>query len=215
MAAKAGMDPVEFRLRNLSNPRMIKTLKAAAERFKWAPAKAPSRRGWGVALLDYLNTCVAAMAEIAVDEATGQIRVERVTVAQDLGQVVNPEGTRMQVEGCIVMGLSSVLTEEIHFDGGAVRERNFDGYDITRFSHVPAIDIVLVNNPELAPQGCGEPAITCVAPVIANALFDATGVRLPRLPLTPERVRAAILDLARPRVRSTPRAHGGGLPGRE
>ena len=192
MAAKVGMDPVEFRLKNLSNPRLIKTLKAVADRFKWTPAPAPSRRGHGVALLDYLNTCVAAMAEIAVDEATGQIHVRRVTVAQDLGQAVNPEGIRAQMEGCIVMGLSSVLTEEIHFQGGDIKERSFSSYDITRFSQVPAIDTVLVDNPDLAPQGCGEPTVTAMAAVIANALFDATGARLTRLPLTPERVKAAL-----------------------
>jgi CO/xanthine dehydrogenase Mo-binding subunit len=132
------------------------------------------------------------MAEIAVDEATGQIHVRRVTVAQDLGQAVNPEGIRAQMEGCIVMGLSSVLTEEIHFQGGDIKERSFSSYDITRFSQVPAIDTVLVDNPDLAPQGCGEPTVTAMAAVIANALFDATGARLMRLPLTPERVKAAL-----------------------
>jgi nicotinate dehydrogenase subunit B len=192
MAARAGIDPVEFRLKNLANPRLIRTLKAAADRFKWTPAPAPSRRGCGVALLDYLNTCVAAMAEISVDRATGGVRVLRVTVAQDLGQAVNPEGIRAQMEGCVVMGLSSVLSEEIHFEGGDVKNRSFSGYDLTRFSQVPAIELVLVDNPELAPQGCGEPTVTAMAAVIANALFDATGARITRLPLTPERVKAAI-----------------------
>jgi nicotinate dehydrogenase subunit B len=192
MAARARTDPVEFRLKNLADPRMARVLKAAADAFKWTPARSPSGRGYGVALLDYLNTYVAAMAEIAVDKATGQIRVKRVAVAQDLGQVVNPEGARAQMEGSIVMGLSSVLTEEIHFAGGHIKERNFDSYEITRFSQVPAIETVLVDNPDLAPQGCGEPTITSVAPMIANALFDATGVRLFRLPLTPERVKTAM-----------------------
>jgi isoquinoline 1-oxidoreductase len=192
MAAKAGVDPVEFRLRNLANPRLIRTLKAAADRFKWSPAPAPSHRGCGVALLDYLNTCVAAMAEVAVDRATGAIRVQRVTVAQDLGQAVNPEGIRAQMEGSVVMGLSSVLSEEIHFEGGDIKNRSFSGYDLTRFSQVPAIELVLVDNPELAPQGCGEPTITAMAAVIANAVFDATGARITRLPLTPARVKAAI-----------------------
>jgi isoquinoline 1-oxidoreductase len=194
MAAKAGMDPVEFRLKNLANPRMVRVLEAAADKFGWTPAKAPSRRGHGVALLDYLNTCVAAMAEIAVDAGSGQIRVKRVTVAQDLGQVVNPEGARAQMEGSIVMGLSSVLSEEIHFEGGQIKERNFDSYDITRFSQVPDIATVLIDNPDLPPQGCGEPTVTCLAPLIANALFDATGARLFRLPLTPERVKKAIVS---------------------
>jgi isoquinoline 1-oxidoreductase len=192
MAAKAGMDPVEFRLRNLANPRMVRVLEAAAGAFRWTPAKSPSRRGYGVALLDYLNTCVAALAEIAVDRGTGQIRVRRVVVAQDLGQVINPEGARMQMESCIVMGLSSVLTEEIHFDSGDIKDRNFDSYEITRFSQVPDVTTILIDNPDLAPQGCGEPAITAVAPMLANALFDATGIRLFRLPLSPERVRNAL-----------------------
>jgi len=189
MAAKVGMDPVEFRLKNLADARMMRVLKAAADRFKWTPAKAPSGRGHGVALLDYLNTYVAAMAEIAVDKGTGQIRVKRVTLAQDLGQAINPEGVRMQIEGCITMGLSSVLTEEIHFDGGDIKDRNFNSYEITHFSWLPEVEVVLVDNPELAPQGCGEPAITCMAALISNALFDAAGVRFFRLPLSPERVK--------------------------
>ncbi len=134
----------------------------------------------------------ATMAEIAVDTSSGRIRVKRFVVAQDLGQVVNPEGTRAQMEGCVVMGLSSALTEEIHFSGGDIKDRNFDSYEITRFSGVPEIQTVLIDNPELAPQGCGEPTVTCVAAVLANALFDATGARLFGLPLSPERVKAAL-----------------------
>jgi len=192
MASKIGMDPVEFRLKNLNNPRMTRVLKAAADAFKWTPSKAPSGRGHGVALLDYLNTAVAAIAEVAVDRQTGHIRVKRVTVAQDLGQAINPDGIRLQMEGCVTMGLSSVLTEEIRFRGGEILDRNYDTYQITRFSWVPEIQTVLVENPELAPQGCGEPTITAMAAVLANALFDATGARAFRLPLSPERVRSLI-----------------------
>jgi isoquinoline 1-oxidoreductase len=189
MASKAGIDPVEFRFKNLNNERMARVLRAAAEKFRWTPAKAPSGRGYGVALLDYLNTYVAGMAEISVNRETGQIQVKRVTIALDLGQGVNPEGIRVQTEGCVTMGLSSVLSEEIHFKGGEIKDRNFDTYDTTRFSWVPEIETVLVENPELAPQGCGEPAITCMAGLLANALFDATGVRMLRLPLSPERIK--------------------------
>jgi nicotinate dehydrogenase subunit B len=200
LAARVRVDPVEFRLLNLSNGRIARVLKAAAAKFRWTPAAAPSRRGYGVALLDYLNTCVAGMAEIAVDRATGEIRVKRVTVAQDLGQAVNPEGIRAQVEGCVAMGLSSVLSEELHFDGGDIKDRNFDTYEISRFSSVPPVDVVLVDNPELPPQGCGEPAITCLAAALANALFDATGARLSRLPLSRERVKTALASTTeRPR----------------
>jgi isoquinoline 1-oxidoreductase len=189
MAARTGIDPVEFRLKNLNNERMARVLRAAAEKFKWTPAKGPSGRGHGVVLLDYLNTYVAGMAEVEVDKRTGQVRVKRVTIAQDLGQGINPEGIRVQIEGCVTMGLSSVLTEEVHFRGGEIRDRNFDTYDTTRFSWVPDIETVLVENPEIAPQGCGEPAITCMAALLANAVFDATGARVLRLPLTPERIR--------------------------
>lgn len=182
MAARVGLDPVEFRLKNLANPRLIRVLREAAARFRWTASRSPSGRGQGVALLDYLNTCVAAMAEVSVD-AKGTIRVKRVVMAQDMGQVVNPAEARFQMEGCILMGISSVLSEEIHFEGGDVKERNFDAYEITRFSQVPEIETILVNNPELPPQGCGEPAITAMAAVLANALFDATGVRASRLPL--------------------------------
>jgi isoquinoline 1-oxidoreductase len=105
--------------------------------------------------------------------------------------VVNPEGARSQIEGGILMGLASVLTEEIHFGGGDIKERNVDRCEITRLSRAPAVETVLVDNPDLAPQGCAEPAVTAVAAMIANALFDATGARLVRLPLTPERVTAA------------------------
>ena len=103
MAARVGIDPVEFRLRNLADPRLVRVLKAAAGRFRWTSSRAPSGRGQGVALLDYLNTCVAAMAEIAVD-AKGSIRVKRVVMAQDMGQAVNPDEARFQMEGCILMG---------------------------------------------------------------------------------------------------------------
>jgi CO/xanthine dehydrogenase Mo-binding subunit len=191
MAVAAGMDPVEFRLKNLADRRMARVLNAAADAFKWTPAKSPSRRGYGVALLDYLNTYLAGMAEVAVNPTTSEIRVKRVTVAQDLGQAVNPLGVQMQMEGCITMGISSVLSEEIHFNGGDITERNFDRYEITRFSQVPEIQTILVDNPELAPQGCGEPAVTCVAAMLANAVFDASGARLFRIPLTPERVKEA------------------------
>jgi nicotinate dehydrogenase subunit B len=196
MAAKVGVDPVEFRLKNLANPRLVRVLNAVAEKFGYTPAKAPSRRGYGVALLDYLNTAVAAMAEVSVEKSTGRLVVKRVAVAQDLGQAINPEGIRIQMEGCVQMGLSSVLSEEIRFNGGEIRDRNYDTYEITRFSLVPEqIDTVIVDNPELAPQGCGEPTITCMAAVLANALFDASGVRLFRLPLTPERIKEKLQSL--------------------
>jgi nicotinate dehydrogenase subunit B len=109
-----------------------------------------------------------------------------------MGIIVNPEGARMQIEGGLTMGLGYALSEELRFHGGEVLDRNFDTYHLPRFSAVPRIEVVLVKNGELAPQGCGEPAITTVGGAIANAVFDATGIRFMRLPMTPKRVAAAV-----------------------
>lgn len=192
MAAKAGMDPLDFRLKNLADQRMIRVLEAAAREFGWKPAKAPSRRGHGVVCLDYLNTYVAAMAEISVDRNSGRIRVGRIVLAQDMGLIINPEGAKRQVEGAITMGLGYCLAEEIHFSGGEIKDLGFATYDIPRFSWTPKIETVLIDNPGLASQGGGEPPITCMGGLIANALFDATGVRLNRLPLTPDRIKSRL-----------------------
>jgi len=189
MAAKAGVDPLEFRLKNMTDARMIRVLKAAAGKFGWKPAKAPSGRGQGMVCFDYLGTYVAAMAEISVDKNSGKIRVARIVHAQDMGPVINPEGAVMQIEGGITMALGYCLSEEIHFKGGEIKDLSFDSYEITRFSWVPRIEAVLVDNPDIPPSGGGEPPNVGMGGLIANALFDATGVRLYRFPFTPERIR--------------------------
>ena len=192
MAAGAGIDPVEFRLNNLSDARMIRVLKSAADRFGWTPAKVPSKRGYGVACGIDAGTYVAAIAEVAVDAAQGTVQVKRVVCAQDMGVVINPEGAKVQMEGCITMGLGYALTEEVHFKGGQVLDTNYDSYEIPRFSWVPKIETELIQNNETAPQGGGEPAIILMGALIANAIHDATGARLFQLPMTPSRVKAAI-----------------------
>jgi isoquinoline 1-oxidoreductase len=192
MAAAAGLDPLEFRRRNLKNPRMERVLQAAAERFGAPFAPAPSGRGYGIACTDYLGTYVATMAEVRVDQQTGQVRVVRVVCAQDMGEIINPEGARLQIEGGIVMGLGYVLSEGIRFQGGKVLDQNFDTYELPRFSWLPRLETVLIDNPDLPPQGCGEPAITTMGAVIANAVYDAIGVRLFELPLTPERIKKVL-----------------------
>ena len=192
MAAAAGMDPVDFRLKNLSDPRMIRVLKAAAERFGWTPAKAPSKRGYGVACGMDAGTWVATMIEAEVDAKKGTVQVKRVVCAQDMGLVVNPEGAKIQAEGATTMGLGYALTEEVHFKGGKVLDTNFDTYELPRFSWVPKIETVLIDAKDSPPQGGGEPAIIVMGAVIANAIYDRTGARLFQLPMTPERVLAAI-----------------------
>jgi len=191
MAAKVRMDPLEFRLKNLKDERMIRVLKAVAEKFDWKPSKAPSRRGYGVASAVDAGSYVAHMAEVEVDKKKGHVQVKRVVCAQDMGIVVNPEGAKLQIEGCITMGLGYALNEEIHFKGGKILDLNFDTYEIPRFSCLPKIETVLIENKDLPPQGCGEPAIVCMGAVIANAIYNAIGARLFQLPMTPERIKAA------------------------
>jgi nicotinate dehydrogenase subunit B len=192
MAAEAGLDPVEFRLKNLSDRRMIRVLQAAADKFGWTPGKAPSKRGFGVACGMDAGTYVATIAEVAVDAKKGTVQVKRVVCAQDMGIVVNPAGAEIQAEGGITMGLGYVFSEEVHFQGGKILDTNFDTYELPRFSWVPKIETVFVENKETAPQGGGEPAIIVMGAVIANAVHDATGARVLQLPMTPDRLKSAL-----------------------
>ena len=192
LAAMAKMDPLEFRLFHLKNPRMIAVLKAAEKAFGWTRKPVPSGRGFGVACADHRDTLVAAMAEVAVDRKTGEVHVKRVVVAQDMGVVVHPDGARQQMEGCVTMGLGYALSEEVRFRAGQVLDANFDTYHIPRFSQVPEIQTILIDNPNLPAQGGGEPAIVIMGALIANAIHDAVGVRLLQLPMTPARVKAAL-----------------------
>ena len=192
MAAAAGLDPVEFRRRNIKDERMRRVLDAAVKKFGWTPAPGPSHRGFGVACGVDAGAYTVLMAQVKVDRAKGTVKVERVVCAQDMGLVVNPVGATMQVEGCVTMGLGYVLSEELRFNGGKILDENFDTYELPRFSWLPRIETALVPNDDLAPQGGGEPAIVPMGAVIANAVFDATGVRMPRLPMTPARLRAAL-----------------------
>ncbi len=192
LAAEAGADPLAFRLDHLTDKRMIGVLKAAAEQFGWTPAPPPSGRGFGIACGIDAGTYVATMAEVAVDKPHGTVQVKRVVAAQDMGFVVNPDGAKMQMEGCITMGLGYALTEEIRFSDGKIHDKNFDTYRLPRFSWLPRIETVLVENPDLSSQGGGEPAIVTMGGAIATAIHDAVGAAVFQLPMTPERVKAAM-----------------------
>jgi nicotinate dehydrogenase subunit B len=192
MAAQAGVDPVAFRLQHLADRRMTRVLQAAARQFGWTAKSAPSGRGYGVACGTDAGTYVATIAEVSVDRQSGGVRVVRVVCAQDMGVLVNPDGARQQMEGCITMGLGYALTEELHFRGGEILDLNFDRYALPLFSMLPAIETVLIDSADPAPHGGGEPAIITMGAVIANAVFDALGVRLFELPMTPARVKAAL-----------------------
>ena len=192
LAARAGVDPLQFRLDHLKDKRMIGVLKAAAAQFGWKPAPPPSGRGFGIACGIDAGTYVATMAEVDVDKDHGTVQVKRVVAAQDMGFVVNPDGAKMQMEGCVTMGLGYALTEEIRFSDGKIHDKNFDTYFLPRFSWLPKIETVLVDNPDLAPQGGGEPAIVTMGGAIATAIHDDTGAAVFQLPMTPERVKKAM-----------------------
>jgi nicotinate dehydrogenase subunit B len=192
MAAKAGADPLQFRLAHLKDKRMINVLQAAAKKFGWQPMKTPSGMGYGIACGIDAGTYVAFMAEVQVDKGSGNVDVRRVVCAQDMGVVVNPEGATTQMEGCITMGLGYALTEEIRFSDGEIFDLNFDTYTLPAFSWLPKIETVILENPDLPPQGGGEPAIIGMGGVIATAIYDAVGAAVFQLPMTPARIKAAI-----------------------
>lgn len=200
MAAAAGIDPLEFRLRNLKDEKMIGVLKAVAEKFGYSPGKLPSGRGIGMACGTDAGTWVAFMAEVTVDRTTGTVKVLRLACAQDMGLCVNPQGALIQMEGCMTMALGYTLTEEVRFEAGRVLDRNFDSYSIPKFSWLPKLECIIMDRPDQPPQGGGEPAIIGVGAAVGNAIFDATGARLFRVPFTPDRVMEAFGKSEGPKV---------------
>jgi isoquinoline 1-oxidoreductase len=130
--------------------------------------------------------------EVDVDQNTGFVQVRRAVCCQDMGIVVNPQGAILQSEGCMLMGLGYAMREEIEFEGRKMLTRNFDTYGFTQFSMAPDLEVVLIDSEENVPHGGGEPPVICMGAAVANAVFDATGARIYRLPLSPSRVREAI-----------------------
>ncbi len=192
LAAKAGMDPVTLRRRLITDARLLRLLDLAVETFGWEPAPGPTGRGIGLACGAWRQGLVVAVAQVAVDKATGKVRVEHFLEAVDVGLVVNPAGARQQVEGAITRGIGQALSEEIRFKGGRFLDKNFDTYLLPRFSAIPRIQVVFAENSGMATQGIGEPPVVPVAAALANAVFDATGARVTHVPFTPARVLEAL-----------------------
>jgi isoquinoline 1-oxidoreductase len=191
-ACKLGIDPLQFRLTNLKEGKMLATLQLAAKTFGWEKPRKEGH-GYGIALGEDAGTCVALIAEVYVDKLTGIVQPIRVVCAQDMGQVVNPHGATIQTEGGITMGLGYALYEDIAFEGGIVKTTGFSNYEITRFSKTPKITCVFIDKMDAKPEGGGEPAIICVGGAIANAIFDACGARVNQMPITAERILAAMV----------------------
>ncbi len=201
LAAASGLDPLEFRLRKLSDPRGLEVIKRMAAKMQWQSRPSPKSeqeagvaRGRGFAYVHYkqAETYVATGMEVAVERANGAIRVERVVCAHDCGQIINPDGVRAQVEGSILQTLSRVLMEEVKFDRSRVLSVDWSSYPILTFSQVPKLEIELIDRPAERPLGAGEAACSTVGAALSNAVFDATGARLRTVPFTPEQVKAAL-----------------------
>jgi CO/xanthine dehydrogenase Mo-binding subunit len=197
IAHATGADPVALRLGHLGDPRAVAVLEAVATRAGWGEPLGPvagMRTGRGVAFVRYEleYTYVATVAEVAVDPASGEVRVTRVVVAHDCGRIVNPDGVLNQVEGNVIQGVSRALKERVGWDEGAVTSLTWAEYPILTFPETPAIEVELIDRPEAPSLGAGEAAICTVPAAIGNAIFAATGARLRDLPFTPDRVRAAM-----------------------
>jgi isoquinoline 1-oxidoreductase len=189
LARNAKIDPLEFRLNNLRDPRARAALEAAAKHFGWSRNTRRDGRGdgRGIGLAvgfdkgGYVGTCT----EVLVDRATGRVRVARVAQSFECGAVVNPEHLKNQIEGCIVQGIGGALFEAMRFDSGRLMNPRFSQYRVPRFSDTPAIEVVLLDRKDLPSAGAGEAPIVGIAPAISNAIFDAVGVRLRSLPMVP------------------------------
>ena len=193
LAEAAGADPVEFRLRHLTDPRAKAVLQAAADRFGWSrPAPAGHGRGIGFARYKNAKTWAAVAVELAVTDAA-EVRLHRVAIAADAGQVVDPDGLAAQMEGGFIQAASWTLHEQVTFDRDGITSRDWESYPILRFGNVPAIETVLVDRPGEPFLGAGEAAAGPTAGAVANAIRSATGLRLRRLPFTPDAIRAAAL----------------------
>jgi CO/xanthine dehydrogenase Mo-binding subunit len=194
LAAAAGVDPVEFRLRGLTDARAIDVIKRATEMIGWESRPSPNSRpqqgnvrfGRGMAYVRYkqMENYVAMAMEVGVDRATGTISVRRITCAHDCGLVINPDGLRNQIEGCILQTLGRTLHEETKFDRSRVTSVDWASYPLLTFPEVPIVEVALIDKPSLAPIGAGEAATAPVAAALANAVFDATGIRVRRVPFS-------------------------------
>jgi nicotinate dehydrogenase subunit B len=189
LAHEIGMDPLAFRLKNLSDARLKAVFEAAADKFGWAKRKAAPGRRFGIAGGNEKGGYIALCAEVEVqgEPPSRQIHIRRIAAAFECGAVVNPGGLRNQVEGAIVQGIGGALFEAIRFENGRITNPHFSQYRLPRFPDVPSIDLVILDRKDLPSAGAGEAPIVGLAPAVASAIFEATGVRLRSLPLTPDR----------------------------
>jgi CO/xanthine dehydrogenase Mo-binding subunit len=198
VAYAIGMDPLEFRLKYVANPRDLAVIRAAAEKAGWQKRTSARKQmrgdvmvGQGISYASRAGTRVAMVADVEVNRSTGRVWVRKWTVAHDCGQIVNPDLLKLTIEGNVCQSTSRALMEEVTFDDKMVTSLDWNGYPILDMKDAPeTVDIVLIDRPEVKPTGAGEGSTRPTAAAIANAIYDATGVRLRRAPLTPARIKA-------------------------
>ncbi len=183
LARLVNLDPLEFRLKNITDPRLRAAFEAAASRFGWGKQRPTAERGYGIAGGIEKNGYIAACAEVAVDRVAKMVKIVRVVAAFDCGAVVNPNGLRNQVSGALVQGIGGALFEAVHFQNGKISNPHLSDYRVPRFRDVPQIEVELIDRKDVPSAGAGETPIVALAPAVGNAIFSATGVRLRSLPL--------------------------------
>jgi nicotinate dehydrogenase subunit B len=185
LAHLVGMEPLEFRLKNATDPRLRAVLQGAAKKFGWGGGKNTATRGFGIAGGTEKGSYVATCVEVEIG-GNGKIRVRRVAEAFECGAIVNPGGLHNQITGAIMMGIGGALFEAVHFDDGRILNPHLADYRVPRFSDMPLIDVEMLDRKDLPPAGAGETPIMTLAPAINNAIFAAKGVRLRSLPMVPD-----------------------------
>lgn len=186
LAHEVVIDPLEFRLKNLKEPRLRAVLEAAAKQFGWNKERPAAGSGSGLACGTEKGSFVATCAEVAIDKAKGRVQVVRAVTAFECGAVLNPDHLKNQVEGCVVMGLGGALFEQIEFKDGVILNPNFSDYKLPRFRDAPLLETILLDRKDLASEGAGETPIIGIAPAVGNAIFAATGIRLRSMPMVPD-----------------------------
>jgi len=182
LAHAAGVDPLEFRMKNLAIERLRAVFAAAADKFGWGKTASTPGRGCGIAGGTEKGGYTAACAEVEID-ASQKIRIRRVVQAWESGAIVNPDGLRNQIMGAMVQAIGGALFERIEFDDGRILNAHFADYRVPRFRDIPEIEVILIDRKDLPSAGAGEIGIVAVAPAVGNAIFAATGVRLRAMPM--------------------------------
>jgi isoquinoline 1-oxidoreductase len=186
LAHAIAMDPLAFRRKNITDPRLMAVLNAAADKFGWAASKSTPTRGFGMACGMEKGGHVATCAEVAIDPTAKTVKIVRVVSAWESGAIVNPDGLRNQNMGAIVQGIGGALFEAIQFSDGRILNPHFESYRLPRFSDCPVVEIVLIDRKDITSAGAGETGLVGIAPAIGNAIFAATGSRLRDMPMTPD-----------------------------